>query len=399
MNLFDQVIERRNTNSVKWDFSEDVFGATDVLPMWVADMDFLAPPAVIEALTVRAQHGVYGYSESMSGYYEAVKDWMSKRHGWAIEKDWIVFSPGVVPALNWLVRALTKPGDKVIIQPPVYPPFLKAIENNSCEPVFNPLKRENGRYTMDLVGLEMELSAGAKMLILCSPHNPVGRVWERVELERLADLCLAHGVIVIADEIHSDLIYPGQKHVSYATLSEKAADHSIVCTAPSKTFNLAGLQTSNILISNPDWRRAFREMMSLNGIHHPNVFGLTALEAAYRQGEEWLDGLMAYLAGNLKFLTDYLAQEVPQVKVVQPEGTYLVWLDFQALKFEPEALQEFLLKSARVALNAGHTFGPGGAGFARMNIACPHSTLQEGLERIARAIGVKGATVEPLNEE
>ncbi|CAA7601622.1 cystathionine beta-lyase [Acididesulfobacillus acetoxydans] len=384
---FDRVVERRHTSSVKWDFNEETFGAKDVLPMWVADMDFLAPQAVIDALTRRAEHGIYGYSESMAGYYEAVREWMSKRHGWSIEKDWIVFSPGVVPALNWLIRALARPGAKVVIQPPIYPPFQRAIENNGCEPVHNPLKWEEGRYVMDMTGLEKEFAAGAQMLILCSPHNPVGRVWERAELEALAQLCQAYGVSVIADEIHSDLIYPGKEHVAYGTLSEKAAQQAVVCTAPSKTFNLAGLQTSNLIIPDPGRRQAFRKVMERNGIHHPNVFGLTALEAAYRQGGEWLDKLMLYLAENLGFLTDYLADKVPQVKVVRPEGTYLVWLDFRALGLEAEALQEFLLKSARVALNAGYTFGPGGAGFARMNIACPRVTLQEGLSRIARAVG------------
>ncbi|MHB1653203.1 MAG: MalY/PatB family protein [Desulfitobacteriaceae bacterium] len=383
---FDRVIERGNTNSVKWDFNHTIFGTSDVLPMWVADMDFEAPQPVVEALVEKAKHGIFGYVEAAESYYEAIIHWMRRRHHWEVEKDWITFSPGVVPALIWLVRALVRPGEKVVLQSPVYPPFSRAIENNGAELLNNQLKLENGHYVIDFVDLEQKLKSEAKMLILCNPHNPVGRVWKREELVRLGQLCLEHNVIVVSDEIHSDLVYQGHEHIPFATLSEEMAMNSIVCTAPSKTFNLAGLQTSNIIIPNPKLRRVFRETLTVNSIHHPNVFGLIGLEAAYRQGEEWLDQLLDYLEENLNFLRKFLERNVPKVKVIIPEGTYLVWLDFRELGLEPKELQEFLLKKAKVALNAGWTFGPGGEGFERLNMACPRSILQEGLERIARAV-------------
>lgn len=382
---FDQRIERRQTGSVKWDFNQQTFGRKDILPMWVADMDFPAPEPVIEAIVARAKHGVYGYSEGMNGYYEAVMGWMRERHGWEIQRDWIIYSPGIVPALNWLMRALAKPGDKILTQSPVYPPFFRVIRNNGCEVVNSPLLLENGHYTMDFADLEAKFSSGVKMMILCSPHNPVGRVWEREELERLGQLCLANDILVISDEIHSDLIYKGYRHVPFADLSPELAARSIVCTAPSKTFNLAGLQTSNILIPDPKLRRSYRETLILNGIHHPNVFGMTALEAAYRYGQEWLEQLMDYLEGNLVFLMDFLNRELPPIQAIRPEGTYLVWLDFRVLDLEPEALQEFLVHKAGVGLNAGHTFGPGGEGFARLNLACSRSILAQGLEQIKTA--------------
>ncbi|HEY8910142.1 MAG TPA: MalY/PatB family protein [Desulfosporosinus sp.] len=383
---FNRVIDRQNTNAIKLDFTKTVFGTDDVLPMWVADMDFEAPQQVIEALLTKAKHGIFGYSDGTESYYEAVIGWMSRRHNWRIEKDWICFSPGVVPALIWLVRAFVKPGEKVVLQSPVYPPFFRSIESNGAELLNNPLKLENGRYVIDFEDLEEKLKSGAKMLILCNPHNPVGRVWNREELIRIGELCLKYQVIVVADEIHSDLVLPGQTHIPFATLSEEVAMNSIVCTAPSKTFNLAGLQTSNIIIPNPEYRRVFKEMLTQNGMGLPNVFGLVAMEAAYNEGEGWLDQLLEYLQENVKFLVHYLERNIPRVKVIIPEGTYLVWLDFRELGLKPKALQAFLLKEAHVAMNAGYTFGPGGEGFERLNIACPRSVLQEGLERIAQAV-------------
>lgn len=383
---FNGVIERYHTNSIKWDFTKSIFATDDVLPMWIADMDFAAPQSVIEALVNKSKHGIFGYSDGTESYYEAVMGWMSRRHDWRIEKDWIVFSPGVVPALLWLVRAFVKPGEKVVLQSPVYPPFFRAIESNGAEVLNNPLKLENGQYVIDFVDLEEKLKSDAKMLILCSPHNPVGRVWNREELMKIGELCLQYHVIVVSDEIHGDLVYPGKKHFPFAALSKELAMNSIVCTAPSKTFNLAGLQTSNIIIPNPEFRRAFQEILSLNGISHPNIFGLVAMEAAYNESEEWLDQMLEYVKENVNFLLQYLERNIPKVKAIIPEGTYLVWLDFRKLGLDPKELQEFLLKKARVAMNAGYTFGLGGEGFERMNIACPRSVLQEGLERIARAV-------------
>jgi len=383
---FDQIIDRQNTGSIKCDFNQRFFGREDILPLWVADMDFQAPEAVIKALVKRAQHGIYGYSDGMEGYNKAIIDWMQERHGWEIQQDWITFSPGVVPALNELVRSLTKPGDKILIQSPVYPPFFQAIRNHGREVVNSELTLENGRYTMDFADLEEKFSSGIKMMILCNPHNPVGRVWDRGELERLGQLCLAHDILVISDEIHGDLIYEGYQHIPFASLSPELAAQSIVCTAPSKTFNLAGLQTSNLVIPNPKYRQAYQTSLNLTGIHHPNAFGITAMEAAYKYGGDWLNQLMNYMKGNVEFLMSFLDRELPQIQAVQPEGTYLIWLDFRALGMEPKALQKFLVHKAGVGLNAGYLFGPGGEGFERLNLGCPRSILEDGLIRIRTAV-------------
>lgn len=383
---FDKLYDRRRTGSIKWDFNQKIFGREDILPLWVADMDFLAPEAVVEALVSRAKHGIYGYTDGMDEYYDSLTAWMEEQHGWQIQRDWIVFSPGIVPALNELVRALTKPGEKILLQSPVYPPFFQAIKNHGREVVNSQLNLVNGRYTMNFDDLEEKFASGVKMMIFCSPHNPVGRVWMREELERLGQLCLTYDVLVISDEIHCDLIYDGYRHIPFASLSSELASHSIVCTAPSKTFNLAGLQTSNLIIPNKKYREAYKSSVNLTGIHHPNVFGITALETAYRQGREWLNQLMHYLQGNLELLTLFFARELPQIGVTHPEGTYLVWLDFRALGLEPKDLQEFLVHKAGVGLNAGFGFGPGGEGFERINIGCPRSVLEEGLGRIKTAI-------------
>jgi cysteine-S-conjugate beta-lyase len=383
---FDKLHDRRQTGSIKWDFNQKIFGREDILPLWVADMDFPAPNAVVEALVNRAKHGIYGYTDGMEGYYDALIDWMKERHGWSIELEWLVFSPGIVPALNELVRAFTKPGEKILLQSPVYHPFFHAIRNHGREVVNNQLILTRGRYMIDFKDLEEKFATGVKMMIFCSPHNPVGRVWSREELEELGRLCLTYDVLVVSDEIHSDLIYEGHQHIPFASLSNELASHSIVCTAPSKTFNLAGLQTSNLIIPNHDYREIYKSSVSLTGIHHPNVFGITALESAYRHGREWLDQLMLYLKGNVEFLTSFIERELPQIGVVQPEGTYLVWLDFRSLGLEPKDLQEFLVHKAGVGLNAGYGFGPGGEGFERINLGCPRSVLEEGLERIKTAI-------------
>lgn len=383
---FDQITDRLQTGSIKWDFNQRIFGRADILPLWVADMDFPAPQAVVEALINRARHGIYGYSSGMEGYYKALINWMQRHHGWEIQQEWIVFSPGVVPALNELVRGLTKPGEKILIQSPVYPPFSNAIRNHGREVVNNQLTYENGRYIMDFLDLEKKLASGVKMMILCNPHNPVGRVWERWELERLGQLCLAHNVLVISDEIHGDLIYEGYRHIPFASLSPELAAQSIVCSAPSKTFNLAGLQTSNLIIPNAKYRQAFQASLDLTGVHNPNAFGIVALEAAYQHGSDWLEQLMLYLKGNVDYLMAFLDQDLPQIKAIRPEGTYLVWLDFRALGIEPKELQKFLVHSAGLGLNAGYTFGPGGEGFERLNLGCPRSVLADGLQRIKAAV-------------
>jgi cysteine-S-conjugate beta-lyase len=278
-----------------------------------------------------------------------------------------------------------------LLQAPVYPPFFKAIENNGCQVVNNPLKLEDGQLLMDFVDLEEKLSQGVKVMLLCSPHNPGGRVWSREELEQVGKLCLKYGVIVVADEIHHDLVFKGFRNTCFATLSKELAENCVVCTAPSKTFNLAGLQVANIIIPNPKLRSALRQVIEVNGHYEPSIFGLKGVEAAYRHGEEWLEQLMAYLEGNLDYLMDYFEANIPQVKVIRPQGTYLVWLDFRDLGMETKALQRFLHQQAKVGLNSGHTFGQGGEGFQRMNIACPRKILAEGLTRLAQAVLKHGA--------
>lgn len=392
---FDQEIDRRGTNAAKWDVVKqgNRFMPVDkmppdphgrrLLPLWVADMDFTCPQPVIDALAARVQHGIFGYGWPGPAYFQAVVDWMARRHGWTVEPDWIVPTPGVVPALNMLVRTFAAPGQRVVVQPPVYYPFYTAVSNNAAVLAQNPLLIVDGRYSMDYAGLEALLAEpDVSMLILCSPHNPVGRVWTVDELRRLGELCLAHDVLVVADEIHGDLIYPGQRFTPYATLGEAFAAKAVICSAPSKTFNLAGLATSNIIIPNRELRVRFERTLNCNGLHGVNTFGMVALQAAYAHGEEWLAQVMDYIAGNLRYLQAYVAEHLPQITVVDPEGTYLVWLDCRGLGLDKDALEQLMLGEARVFLDEGYVFGPEGEGFERINIACPRSILAEALERI-----------------
>lgn len=396
---FDQEITRTGTSSAKWDFrvegeqfvegdhSHAERGVDRLLPLWVADMDFPSPEIVREALVARAQHGIYGYSAPDDSYYEAVIGWIAKRYGRSIRREWLSLTPGVVPAINMMVETFVKPGDKVLIQQPVYYPFFSAIENNGAQIVSNSLRLVNGRYEMDFDDLAKKAADPAvTMAILCSPHNPVGRVWTAAELRRFGEICLANDVLVVADEIHCDLIFDGHVFTSFAALSKEFEQRSIVCTAPSKTFNLAGLRTSNIIIPDQTVREAFSQTLLKHGLMGANTFGLVATEAAYRGGEEWLADVMAYVQENYRFMAAYLAQNLPQIKPVPTEGTYLVWVDFRALEMEPEARKKMMMDEAKVWLDEGEMFGPEGEGFERFNIACPRSLLAEALQRIDKAI-------------
>ncbi len=383
---FNNVIERRKTNSAKWDAVERLYGDKDVLPMWVADMDFQTPPKVIEALKKQAEHGIFGYTYKPPSYYQPFLDWMERRHGWKIKPGWLTYSPGVVTALNICVLALTQPGDKVILQPPVYYPFFRVVLNNGRQVVNNPLKLKNGRYFMDFDDLEKRAGSRTRVMIISSPHNPVGRSWEKEELARLGEFCLKKDIVLISDEVHSDLIYPGHKHIPTASISDELALKTITCVAPSKTFNLAGLKTSVIIIPNPKLRRRFNIMLSNLGIGMDNSFGLVAFESAYRYGEDWLEELLEYLNQNLEYALKYFGGKIPAIKVIKPEATYLLWLDCRELGFDDEGLKEFMTRKAKVGLDDGPPFGPGGQGFQRMNIACPRATLEEGLKRIEKAV-------------
>lgn len=380
---FDEVIDRRHTSSMKWDTNKD----EGILPLWVADMDFRSPRPVIDAVKEIAERGIYGYTFAPESYHEAVAEWLLKRHAMETRGEWIKFGPGVVPAINMLIRAFTETGDKVIIQRPVYYPFFISIDNNHRQILDNPLKYNDGQYEMDFEDLESKAAdPQAKLLILCSPHNPVGRVWTKEELTRLGEICLRNGVIVISDEIHHDLIFRGNKHTAFATISEDFAQNSVTCTAPSKTFNLAGLQTSTIIIPNERLRARYSEVLESNFLRRPNIFGIAALDAAYRHGEEWLEELLDYLQGNLDFLTDFVERRMPQIRVVKPQGTYLVWMDFRELGMRGRQLEDFMLNRARLWLDEGYIFGSTGDGFERINIACPRATLTEALNRLSSAV-------------
>jgi len=386
---FDEIIDRTNYHSVKWDELKIKFGdiPEDVLPMWIADMEFRSPQPVIEAIKKANEHGIYGYTSRPDSYYQAIIDWMEKRHNWKIKKDWLAFSPGVVPALSFIIRAFCQPGDKVVVQPPVYYPFFRVIENNGCHVVNNPLKLSNKKYFIDWEDLERKVDdTRVKLLILCSPHNPVGRVWQKEELIILGEICLKHNIIVVSDEIHADILFKGYKHTPFASISPAFAHHSITCTAPSKTFNLAGLQTSSIIIPNKKYYKIYENILDSLALNENNVFGLVALETAYRDGEEWLEQLLSYLNENLKFLMKYFKERIPKIKVIKPEGTYLIWLDCRQLELSAKDLNNLMIKKARVALDDGCWFGAEGKGFMRINIACPRSFLEEGLKRIEKAV-------------
>ena len=396
---FDREIDRRGTDATKWEFiqredtplqlepTDRFFGEGRRLPMWVADMDFPCPQPVLEALAERAAHGIYGYTSPSSAYFQSITEWMRRRQGWEVAAESICISPGVVPALCMLVQTFTQPGDGVLIQPPVYYPFGAAVELNGARIVPNPLLLENGRYRMDYTDLRRKAAdPQVKLAILCSPHNPVGRVWEPDELRRFAEICQENNVLIIADEIHGDLIYPGHTFTPFAALGGRLAEQAVICTAPSKTFNLAGLLTSNIIVSDPDLRTRFQSTLLKNGLTGINPFSLVALQAAYTQGDEWLTQVLAYLNDNLSFLRRGLAQRLPEVGLIEPEGTYLCWLDFRRLGLSRQALHDLTLHRAGVYLDEGHIFGEQGEGFARMNIACPRPLLKEALNRLVQAI-------------
>jgi cystathionine beta-lyase len=384
---FDKIVERYNTGSRKWDNVSEVFGDAEVLPLWIADMDFASQPAVVKAIQDKAAHGVFGYPARRTSLQDAVVNWIGTRHNWAVEREWISIAPGVVSSISAAVLALTEPGDSIMIQPPVYPQFFSCVRSNGRKIVENALKNTNGHYEFDFDDLEAKLDDRVKMLILCSPHNPVGRVWSEAELRRLADICLKHHIIVLADEIHQDLVFSRSKHTTFASLSPEIANATVTCIAASKTFNVAGLNTSFIITPDPEKRKKLNRFLHNLEIEKTTIFGGTAAEAAYYHGEEWLEELLIYLEANADYIVEYVAQHLPGVKVVKPEGTYLIWLDFRELFPSSAALSQFLIKEAKVGLNDGGSFGSQGEGFARLNFGCPRAIIQEALQRISQAIG------------
>jgi len=383
---FEEAPDRVNTNCLKWDKREEVFGKADVIPMWIADMDFRTPPFIIEALRERLNHEILGYSYRPDSYFKAFMNWVSTLHGWDIRQEWIEFSPGVVPALNVCTLAYTSPNDEIIIQPPVYPPFYGAANDHGRRLVFNQLLETEKGYQMDFEGLRKIITPATRMLILSNPHNPVGRVWSRDELNELAEICHEKGIIILSDEIHSDLLLPGMKHVPLASVSEKAAAVTVTCMAPSKTFNLAGLSTSSMIISDPVLMEKFRKTLTGLHIHLGNIFGNVASEAAYTHGREWLEQLMRYVGENIDLVVSFCRERMPVIRPVRPEATYMIWLDCRAMGMNGQELNRFFVESAGVGMNEGSRFGPGGEGFMRMNLACPGATVMRALEQIESAL-------------
>ena len=387
---FDKVIERKGTNCLKYDFAKERGMGEELLSLWVADMDFQTAPEIIERLHKAVDHGIFGYTESKEAYFNAVYNWYRDHFGWKTKRNWLVKTPGVVFALAIAVKAFTKEGESVLIQQPVYYPFSEVIEDNNRILVNNSLKNVNGHYEIDFEDFEEKIiNNNVKLFILCNPHNPVGRVWTKEELLRIGEICVKHHVIVVSDEIHSDFIYPGYRHTVFASLSDEISDITITCTAPSKTFNLAGLQISNIFISNAEIRKKFKKEVAAVGYSQVNTMGLVACQAAYEEGKEWLDALRDYLVGNLNFVKSYLEENIPEVELVQPEGTYLIWLDFRKLGLTNEELEDLIINKAKLWLDSGAIFGNDGAGYQRINIACPRAILRKALEQLKLSIEVK----------
>lgn len=382
---FDEIVLREATNCLKYDARQRFFGDADILPLWVADMDFKTPDFIVNALKKRLDHEIFGYTFRSDSYYEAIGNWMKKRHQWEIQREWISFSPGVVAGLTYAIETFSKPGDEIIVQPPVYFPFFESVKGTKRKMVENPLKTENGRYTFDLNDLKSKITENTKLLLLCNPQNPGGMVYRREELEALSKICIENNIIIISDEIHSDLIFRGNKHTPLASLSEVVAKNSIILMAPSKTFNVAGFSSSLVIIPDKTKLARYERQIGVPHLHMGNIFGTVALEAAYTHGEEWLEQLIDYLWENYMLLENFITEKLPKVNVMKPEGTYLIWLDFRAYGMNNDELMKFAIEKARLALNDGGRFGTGGEGWLRINIGCPRSILQEALERLEKA--------------
>jgi len=383
---FETIIDRTSKNSAKWTLMKRITGLDDLIPLRVADMDFKAPPEVVEALKERAAHPIYGYTVPTEGYHNGLINWMDKRHGWSgVEKDWILYTPGVVAGFSIAIQAYSQPGDKVVIQPPVYYPFKNQILGTGRQVIENPLKIVDGYYEMDFEDLAEKIDERTKMIILCSPHNPVSRVWKREELEKLVEVCEEKDILIVSDEIHNDLILGEIKHTPTAIISEEAMQRTVTLVAPSKTFNLAGLTNANAIIPNRKLREAFRSQAS-KGSGHSNIFGMVAQDAAYNKGEAWLEELLTYLRGNLKDIEEFIIEKIPGLKLYPLEGTYLAWVDCTSLGMNDEELNEFMLKKAKLWLDEGTLFGTGGSMFMRINLACPRSLLKQALESLEKAV-------------
>ncbi|MDD4107318.1 MAG: PatB family C-S lyase [Prolixibacteraceae bacterium] len=382
---FDELISREGTNSIKYDARKNVFRNGEVIPLWVADTDFRTPDFIMNAIKTRAQHEILGYTFKPDSYYESIKGWMKRRYNWEVKKDWISYSPGVVSGLTLALEIFSEPGDGIIVQPPVYFPFFESVKGTGRKIVENPLKIENGRYIVDMEDLKSKTDKNTKVLLLCNPQNPGGTVRTYNELFELASFCLDNNILIISDEIHSDLIFPGHRHIPVATLSDDIAKNSVICMAPSKTFNMAGLSTSIIIIPDKTKVDSYEKTLNVRHLGMGNIFGSVALEAAYSQGDEWLEQLMEYLWKNYKFLEEFFRKHLPKARVMRPEATFLVWIDFTEYGMDDKELFRFIVEEAKVGLNNGDRFGTGGNGWMRLNIGCPASVLKEALTKMKNA--------------
>ncbi len=383
---FDQLIDRKNTNSIKVDSLKDVFGSENLIPLWVADMDFLSPPEITEAMKQRVEHGIFGYVKPDKAYFSSIINWLYNKHNWTVDKEAISFVPGVVKGLAFAIDEFTKTNDKIIIQPPVYPPFKGTTEGLRRECVSNPLILENGQYKMDFENLRELAKIGCKMLILCNPHNPAGRVWTKEELSELAEICFDNKILVVSDEIHSDLVLHNYKHIPFATVSDKASQNSITLMAPSKTFNIAGIVSSFVVIENKEIRKRYFDYLDARQLGEGTIFGYIAAQYAYEYGEEWLNQAIDYIQKNIDFVDSYLKQNIPQIKTVIPQASFLIWLDCRGLNLSQSELEELFIQKASLALNSGTFFGIEGEGFMRLNVGCPQSTLKKALDNLKKAV-------------
>ena len=383
---FDEIINREGTDCIKYDWRSEVFGKSDVIPMWVADMDFRTPSFITDAISERLKHEILGYSFRPESYFNAFISWVSAHHGWAIRREWIEFSPGVVPALNMCTLAYSNAGEEIIIQPPVYTPFHGAVKDHGRKLVFNNLKETAGGWVMDFDGLRKVITPSTRMIVISNPHNPVGRAWKQAELSELVDICHSKGIVILSDEIHSDLALPGNVHVPVASVSERAAAITVTCMAPSKTFNLAGLSTSSMIIADERLREKYRKVLVGLHLHLGNIFGNIASEAAYAHGSEWLSEMIRYIQGNVDLVIAYCEEHLPLIKPVKPEATYMMWLDCRQMGMSGKDLHRFFIDRAGVGMNEGSAFGPGGEGFMRINLACPRSLVEKALKQIDRAV-------------
>lgn len=384
---FDKIINRRGTDSKKWNNLKEEYGSEDLLPMWVADMDFKSPKEVIDAFKERVDHGVFGYPDIGDDVYEIIIKWAKERYNWDIKKEWILFTPGVVAGLNIGIKEIGRKGDNVIVQSPVYPPFYRVVENNERELKINPLKFDGEEFMMDFDDLEEKIDEKTKLMVLCNPHNPVGRAWTKDELTRLGDIAIKNDLPIISDDIHCDLTLEGVKHVPIASISKELEDRTITLMSPSKSFNIAGLFTSIAIIPNKTFRETYEKVIEKMEIGSVSIFGALGVKTAYSEGGKWLDEVLKYVEGNIDYAIDYIGREIPEVKVVKPDATYLLWLDFRGLNRTADEVRDALLEVGKIVLNDGRPYGKGGEGYFRLNVGCPRSIVEEGLERIKKSVG------------